>query len=271
VIKANINLIVVALSLLTLHGATAQSTSIYGGSGPGSLTSFADALREHGIDTSRPSLIAALNNSNPFVRSTAAAQLMANRDYLAEPAVEKVLSTETDINARIDIASALIGLDDPVGTKQLETLCSDPSQPENVTIKATQQLAMAHRSIQKPPSTEKCADRVLVVFDSDNGAFIRDTILLLLPGMYHNASKDKADHMIVIAQSMLGDPSTVTRMRAGEALAEMGSTSSIEVIRSTMEHESDPNTRRWLQRNLDTLQKLQQQAARATPANTPAQ
>jgi hypothetical protein len=47
-------------------------------------------------------------------------------------------------------------------------------------------------------------------------------------------------------------------MRASEALAEMGSTASIDLIRSAMQSETEPSVRSWYQRNLDTLQKLQQ-------------
>jgi hypothetical protein len=39
------------------------------------LTTFAEALREKGIDTSEPSLIAALSNTDPQIRSLAANQL----------------------------------------------------------------------------------------------------------------------------------------------------------------------------------------------------
>jgi HEAT repeat protein len=226
-------------------------------------------LHEHGIDTTHTSLLAALKNSDPMVRWLAASELAEQHDYLDRPAIEDALSTEPDTIARINIAASLVSMDDPVGERYLEALCSDKTQSAETTIRATQTLASSQRARQKPVTIQKCADVVLALFDNPNATSVRDTILLLLPGMYHNASKDKADRMIAIAQSMLADTSTVARMRAGEALAEMGSTVSIGLIHSTMEHESDPNTRRWFQRNLDALQKLQQQPAPAAPANPP--
>jgi HEAT repeat protein len=188
----------------------------------------------------------------------AAAVLSEKKDYHATTAIEAALSSETDLTARINIAGALIYLGDPAGQSSLEALCSDTTQPAQITIRATQQLAMAQRSIQKPASTEKCADAILAVYDSSKSSFDRDSILTILPSMYRNAPKDKAAHMIAIAQSELGDGSPAIRMRASEALAEMGSTASIDLIRSAMQSETEPSVRSWYQRNLDTLQKLQQ-------------
>jgi HEAT repeat protein len=196
-----------------------------------------------------------------MVRGFAALELNEQHDYVAIPAIEDALSNESDTTARISIAASLVGMDDPVGEQNLEALCSDKTQPAETTIRATFTLANAQRARQKPVTTLKCADVVLSLFDNPNATSERSSILLLLPGMYHNASKDKADRMIAIAQSMLGDISTVARMRAGEALAEMGSTDSIELIRSAMQREPNNNARQGFQRNLDDLQKLQQQGA----------
>jgi hypothetical protein len=45
--------LIAAACFLTSHGATAQ------------VLQFAEILRAHGVDTSEPSLLAALNNSEP--------------------------------------------------------------------------------------------------------------------------------------------------------------------------------------------------------------
>jgi HEAT repeat protein len=234
-----------------------QTGQLYGGTGE-PMTSPADTLRRHGIDISEASLTAALKNGDPAVRMLAAAELSEKKDYQAKTAIETALSSETDVTARINIAGALIHLGDPAGQSSLEALCSDTTQPAQITIRATQQLAMAQASIQKPASTEKCADAILAIFDSSKSSFDRDSILTILPTMYRNTTKDKADRMIAIARSELGDGSQAIRMGASEALAEMGSTASIDLIRSAMQRETEPTIRSWYQRNLDTLQKLQQ-------------
>jgi hypothetical protein len=61
----------------------------------GGLMPLSVALCEHGIDTSEPSLVAALKNSDPEARSLAAAELAENHDDLAKPAIENALSAET--------------------------------------------------------------------------------------------------------------------------------------------------------------------------------
>jgi len=60
----------------------------------GDLVPFSVALCEHGIDTSEPSLIAALKNSDPEVRSLAAAELAEKHDDLVKPAIENSLSRD---------------------------------------------------------------------------------------------------------------------------------------------------------------------------------
>ncbi|RZU43082.1 hypothetical protein BDD14_4702 [Edaphobacter modestus] len=78
---------------------------------------FSVTLCEPGVDASEPSLIAALKNSNPEVRSLAAAELAEKHEDLAKPAIENALSAETNTRARIDIAASLVSMSDPVGAK----------------------------------------------------------------------------------------------------------------------------------------------------------
>jgi len=49
----------------------------------------------------------------------------------------------------------------------------------------------------------------------------------------------------------------------------LGSTASIDLIRTAIINEPDPGIRAWHQLNLDKLLKLQQQDVPTAPANTP--
>jgi HEAT repeat protein len=237
--------------------------------GSGGPTPYSVALCEHGIDTSEQSLITALSNSDPIVRSLAANQLLAEHDYQARPAIEKALSSETDDRAKVGIAFALAGIGDPVGAKTLESMCSDASLPVDITVMAVRQIAMTKYSFSYLVSTEKCADVVLSKLDSVSQDYQRIELLSVLPSMIHDVPKDKADRMVTDAQNLLVSKDVGIRMQASMALTDMGSTASIEAIRSAMERETIPALRAVHQRNLDKLLKLQQQGANPAPANPP--
>jgi hypothetical protein len=87
--------------------------------------------------------------------------------------------------------------------------------------------------------------------------------------MYHEVSQSQADRMVADAQSLLQSDNASSRMAGSDVLASLGSTASIDLIRSTMERETEPAIRSVLQESLDTLMKLQQSAAPAAPANPP--
>jgi HEAT repeat protein len=194
---------------------------------------------------------------------------LAEHDYLARPEIEKALSAETDNQAKTGIASVLVGMGDPVGSRTLESMCADASMPVDDTVRVVQQIAMTRLSHPNLVSTGTCADVVLTALDHVSENIQRQEILSILPLMVHDVPKDKADRMVAGAQKLLTDKVSSTRMSASDALAEMGSTASIESIRNAIQSEPDPGFRAWHQRNLDKLLKLQQQGAPAAPANPP--
>jgi HEAT repeat protein len=237
--------------------------------GEGGPRTIPDVLLRHGIDKSEPSLISALSNSDPFVRIAAANQLIVNRNYLAMPAIEKTLSTETDNRAKMCIASLLVSLGDPVGAKTLESMCTDASLPIDDTVHVVQKIESAERSNPNLISEGKCADVVLPALENASQDYQRSELVSVLPSMVHDVTKDKTDRMVIDAQNLLVSKDGGTRMQASMALTNMGSTASIEAIRSAMERETDPNIRAVHQRNLDKLLKLQQQETLAAPRNLP--
>ncbi|MGA2437576.1 MAG: HEAT repeat domain-containing protein [Acidobacteriaceae bacterium] len=229
--------------------------------------SYTDFLRAHGVEISEPSLIAALQNDIPEIRMNAVVKLLADCDLHSIPAIEKALSTEEDNTTRANIAGALASFGDPVGAKYLAAACTDPSLPTLAMSAAVHGLALAHYSHPQFTSPAVCADTVLNLFDSRPDSKI--DMIELFAAMYHEVSQSQADRMVADAQSLLQSDNASSRMAGSDVLASLGSTASIDLIRSTMERETEPAIRSVLQESLDTLMKLQQSAAPAAPANPP--
>jgi HEAT repeat protein len=228
--------------------------------------SSTDFLRAHGIEISEPSLIVALQSDVLEVRDNAGAKLLADCDLQSIPAIEKAMSTETNEDLRAGIAAGLANFGDPLGAKYLVAMCTDPSLPTLAIRTAVYGLALAHYSHPQFTSPAVCADTVLNLFDNRPDSKI--DIIELFAAMYHEASQNQAGRMVVDAQSLLQSDNAWSRMAGSDVLASLGSTASIDLIRSTMEREIDPSIRSSLQESLDTLIKLQQQGAQTTPANT---
>jgi len=229
---------------------------------PMRFTSFVEALRERGIDTSQSSLIAALSNGDPSVRSLAAHQLAENRKADGILAVRNAFLNEKNTSARVGMALALVSAGFPDAANYLETMCSGASLPVDDTVHLIQDIEMAERSNPKLISAGKCADVVLAALDSVSEDYQRRELLSVLPSMVHDVPKDKADRMVMDAQNLLGSNSITTRMRASNVLADMGSTASMDLIRSAMDRETDPFMRARHQNN---YLKLLPQAIQAMP------
>ena len=121
----------------------------------GGLMRVSVVLCEHGIDTAEPSLIVALRSNDPEVRSLAAVELAEKHDEEAQPAIKDALIAETNTRSKIAIAASLVSLNDPIGLKVLNGMCTDASLPVEDTLAVAQEIAL----LSKP--TGVCADVVL--------------------------------------------------------------------------------------------------------------
>jgi HEAT repeat protein len=222
--------------------AASSTTSQEPDKGSGAaLIPFADSLHAQGIDTSRISLIAALRNSDPQVRSLAALQLAQDHDTKSVHVIENALKVEKDTEARITIAGALRSLHDPNGVAYLQTMCSDTSVSINVLVRVVQDLT------RYSESTALCADRVLSFLDSHNDSDSKQQVLWTLAGLYPSASPNQADRIVRLLQDLLVDQSSTVRMQAGDALVQIGSPSSMIALRSAISKEQDSQVRSHLQ------------------------
>lgn len=235
--------LVATLALLFLLGrAIPQNAGVNLGGMPQPL---GDSLRGRGIDVSEPSLVAALRNIDPEVRSLAALKLAEDRYLDAVPAIEEALSLEKDSKSRIAIAEALWGLHDPKGLVSLQGMCADNALPVYVLVDVVRHLNMIAES------SGMCVDPILSYVDSTTER--REIVLPALPAMYRWASPKQAGRILSILQDMLSDGDPYVRMEASHALVQVGAHSSVQLLVEAVSQESDPTVRASLQSDLDIL------------------
>jgi HEAT repeat protein len=217
------------------------------------LLTLTEALRASGIDTAPASLIAALKNNDPYLRSLAAHKLAEDRIREAIPLIESALAAEANPRARIGLAGALAAFDDPKGVEQLQAICSDSTLPIAVTIESATYLEMAHF-----PSAA-CVDTILNALKIDSSAPDRDSAISVLAAIYREASPDQASRILVAIEGLLKDPAQQmnVHLMASHALAQIGASSSIGAFNVAILRERDPNMKAWIQADLDTLKKRQ--------------
>jgi hypothetical protein len=169
-----------------------------------------------GIDLSEPSLVRALSNSDPTVRGLAALELISDRHFEDELRIESALSAESDDRARIEIAYALASAGFPAGAAHLEKMCMDASLPFDVYASALRQFAAAQLVNPGRILTSDCADLALTKLENATESYQRDTLVSLLPLMFHEVPQDEADRMIADAKKLLSYDAT--RVAARNAL-----------------------------------------------------
>ncbi|MGA7316887.1 MAG: HEAT repeat domain-containing protein [Silvibacterium sp.] len=244
-------LIEIILCSCVATSLTAQNGGI---SSSGRGKSPAEELQSYGIELSQSSLLAALRNLNPRVRMLAAHQLQSDHDTDAIPAIESALSVEKDPRAGVGIATALSAMHDPKGTEHLQAMCADTTQPIRVVFDATQMLQL----LDAPSGG--CADAVLGSLNRTSDRDYRDVILSLLPAIYPEVSHEQAVRILQAIENLLRDTTqqASVRLAAGQALAQIGVPSSVEVVREAMSRENDPVIRASLQSDLNMLEKKSQ-------------
>lgn len=239
-----------ALASALALGIAPQIIAHANGSPP---TSLADSLRSKGIDLSRPSLLAALRNSDPQVRGLAAMKLAENHDSEAVPAIKNALAVETSPSARIDFGLALWTIKDPDGIVTLRAMCSDASLSIDAIVEVVQELSMIHESSQP------CASPVLAFLDSHRDSESRLRSLFALPDLYPWVTPRQAENILQMLVGMLTDEDPAVRMQTAQSLVQIGMPSFEAPIRAQMLRETDPVVRSSLETSLDMLPSIPRQ------------
>jgi HEAT repeat protein len=211
----------------------------------------AEALRSYGVELSEQSLLVALCNVNPKIRALAADQLSHDHHFDAIPAIERAFSIEKDPMTRVGIAAALVAMHDPTGAEHLQTMCSDPAQSIRIVFEATQMLQLFGQS------SGGCAAAILGSVNRVGDADYRAVVLSLLPTIYREVPGNQTNRIVSVIENLLSDetqqPAVI--IAASSALSQIGSASSVEVVRGAIVREKEPAVRASLEEDLAALEK----------------
>ncbi|MGA1981253.1 MAG: HEAT repeat domain-containing protein [Acidobacteriaceae bacterium] len=205
------------------------------------VETFADGLTRHHIPLTETALIAALANSDPEVRSLAAAQLAAMDDHQALPAIIDALEAESDIQVQVNLAGAATWLDSRRALEKLQQLC------QNQNVPATARLDAARYVSNKDLPT--CFSVVEQVEQSAQDADIR--ILALEAAVNYRGQADRAQ---ALAISALGDLDPTVRIAAVEALQALHATGAVDTLARALPTEGDITVREHMREAIRALQ-----------------
>jgi hypothetical protein len=244
----------VALAIFSLGGvaAFAQGVGELENVGSGPLRSFAEVLASHGVtDLSEESLISALSNSDPEVRSVAAMKLAEDHHDDAAPAVESALSREQDLNAQIAISKGLWGLHDHKGIAHLHAMCTNPSLKFMTLISVIDALSIPHSP------TGVCAETFFAAMGSSKEPAEIAAGTTRLSVIYRDATPVQALRILTTLRLLLADTKQEAdvRLEASQALAEIGTPECAAAIRTAISQEENPDIRVFFEATLKGLQK----------------
>lgn len=214
----------------------------------GPLTTSAQKLKEHNIPLNKSALVAALRDTDPEVRSLAAAELAEERAMDTVLSIEEALDREDVPTAKINIAAALAHLGEQRGTEILKEACSESGNPEPMKMLATRYLL----DFGNPYCI--AAEYEALRNESDQDSRIQALGLVSKFGGISPADKTELVNLSVQA---LNDPSAGVRISAGDALAKLGDSSATPYLQRAAADERDKEVRSQLDLDLRQLQRQQ--------------
>lgn len=202
-------------------------------------------------DLSEESLIAALSNRDPSVRSLAAMKLAEDHHEDAAPAIESALSREHDINVQIGFSQALWGLHDDYGIAHLRTMCKDSSLSFTVLISVVDAL----RLIRSPAGM--CANTFFAAMSRSSEPSEIAMGETRLSVIYCDSTPDQARRILTTLRQYLADGKLEAQIRleASQALADIGTPECAEAIRTAISKEQNPDYRTFFEATLKALER----------------
>lgn len=237
--KIAFTLVMLSAALISPLGQQSIPTPKYGG--PHSLS---ELLRQHNVELTEPSLLAALKNPDPQVRYLAAAKLAADRDVDAVPSIEQALIAEAIPQARVNIAYALAQLGDDKGIAALEQTCNDSEAPGYLKARAiTYLLAM---------DQEACLRTVLDMLKPSADSDSRIQALSLVPSFQH-ISTEESRSLFDFVVAALGDKAAAVRIAATTTLGALKNSDAIPYLEKAAANEPDEAVRSQMRNTIQTL------------------
>lgn len=204
----------------------------------------AEFLRRQGIEVTEKGLVAALKNTDPQIRDSAAQELADEKAVAAVPAIRAALVAEKNPGMRVNLAEDLARLGDKDGFVALKGFCD--TGPASPRLKAALYMLRF--------GDESCFNAVVSVLqsesESDHDHVV--TALSLVPS-FHNLSPPDKRRLIVLTVKQLGDPTPSVRMEASHTLGTVGDVDVIPSLENAIADEKDQVARSWMQRELEKL------------------
>lgn len=184
-------------------------------------------------------------------RDISAAQKLA-QDQMREaiPAIVAALFNETVQGTQVNIAFALAQLGDKTGFESLNSTCHRANDEAGLRMRAAAYLLDLHN--------ESCLDAVIDVAQSDFDFSSRTVAISLLP-QFRQVSEDDSQRIRNVVEEALLDKTAAVRLNASNALATLGTASTIPYLERAVTSEKDATVRSQME--LD-LRRLRENAAR---------
>lgn len=211
------------------------------GTPPPPVETFADGLTRHNIPLTEPDLLSALKNSNPEIRSLAAAQLAASDDHAALKYMITAFQDERDPQVQVNIAGAATWLGSNLAIEQLKNICRDLNQPSAARLDAARYISNKQLS--------DCFPTVRDIARNDQDAAVR--VLAITTALYYRGQSDGAEKIAVQA---LNDIDPTVRVTAADSLRSLRATDTIPALQSSLQSEGDEIAREHIRETLRVLQ-----------------
>lgn len=219
--------LVIAMSLIKAPSCVAQAPP-----------TISQALAANGIGSSIEDLRRALHNENPNIRGMAAMQLADDKDLASIPAIQDQASREHNPLAELNLAKALINLNDSFGRKIMAKLCRNRSLPIDLRVNAANSLTN---------SSNACFSEMVGTLGS---ASTQSELLSILDYLNHaptTLSRDLSSNLATKLEALLADHMPQIRQEAARCIAHFRLLEAVPSLRQAASKEEDPPTKRVLE------------------------
>jgi HEAT repeat protein len=234
---------IVLFVLLGLKASPQTSTRAQSGH----MMTFRELLAQRNIELTEPSLVAALRNPDPHVRSWSALILAEDKATDAVPAISETLQSETVLEAKASIALALAQLGGQQGFATLKSMCGDNNIPPYLRVYATMYMLDL--------DDESCLNTIFEVLQSNADSSSRVLAFSQLSG-FHKLSQDDSQRIVNVTLKALGDETTAMRIAASRALSGFPPAIGVPALQNAIAKERNEAVKMQMQ---STLQHLHEQ------------
>ena len=214
----------------------------------GHMMTFRELLTQRNIELTEPSLVAALRNPDPHVRSWSALVLAEDKATNAVPAISEALQSETVPEAKAGIALALGQLGDKQGFETLKSMCTGHDSPQYLRVYTTMYLLNL--------DDESCLNTIFEVLQSSTDSGSRVLAFSQL-SRFHKLSQDDSQRVIAASFKALSDETPAMRIAASRALSARPPDIAVPALQNAIAKEQNEAVKMQMQSSLQHLREQQ--------------